>query len=78
MIKYQYKTFLCEVDDLQDALSQLGLEGWRLHTCEPVIRSGPYGPSPVKILVVMDQVVSEEELEEIVSEGASEGIAMKG
>ena len=77
MIKFHYKTFVCDQPDLQARLTELGDDGWRLHTCEPVIMVGPGGGSGLlQILVTMDQV--EEIPEEVGVETAPEGIAMKG
>ena len=79
MIKYNYISFLCEIDILQDEMSKLGQEGWRLHTCEPIVTMGLNGSNLPQVLVVMDMAVSEEEPEEeTVSDFAPEGIALKG
>lgn len=77
MLKFHYNTFLCDQPDLQARLTELGDEGWRLHTCEPVIMVGPTGASGLlQILVTMDMM--EDIPEEVESETAPEGIAMKG
>jgi hypothetical protein len=74
-MKFLYEAFVCENDRLQARLTELGQEGWRLHTCEPVQLSGPGGE--LHWGVVMDKAV-EQEPEPYVPEPASEGIAMKG
>lgn len=77
MLKFYYNTFVCDHPELQARLMELGEDGWRLHTCEPVIRSGPDGSSGLlQVLVAMDKV--EEISEEVEAETAPEGIAMKG
>lgn len=74
---FEYLTFVCEQSDLQNLLSRYGPDGWRLHTCEPVVTIGPSGSGIMKILVVMDRAIFPEP-EEAEIEPVSEGIAMKG
>lgn len=74
---FKYLHFVCEQPDLQDLLSRYGAEGWRLHTCEPVATIGPYGSGALNVLIVMDRAIYPE-TEEVETESASEGIAMKG
>ena len=76
--KFTYKTFVCEQDQLEDQLNELGFEGWRLHTCEPVIAHGPAGSSPMKVFCVLDQAYVEDPQMADIPPGALEGIAMKG
>ncbi len=80
MTKFLYIHFLCEQEELQDLLTLRGAEGWRLHTCEPVILQGQYGSSIMNVLVVMDQAFQEEEEFDLPGghDDAAEGIAMKG
>ena len=78
---FQYLTFVCPQDELQAALSTHGLEGWRLHTCDPVVSMGPEGSGLIKAFVVLDRYFEEPEevaAVEGAAEGADEGIAMKG
>ena len=76
---FQYLTFVCEQTELQERLTKLGLDGWRLHTCDPVVTVGPQGSGLLNAFVVMDRYV-EPDSEELVVEDddAQEGIAMKG
>ncbi len=77
---FHYLTFVCDQTELQAKLTEHGLEGWRLHTCDPVVTVGPHGSGLLNAFVVMDRYVEtpggDEEL--VVDEDASEGIAMKG
>lgn len=77
---FQYLTFMCEQTELQERLTQAGLEGWRLHTCDPVVTVGPQGSGLLNAFVVMDRYVedpgNDEEL--VDDDAAQEGIAMKG
>ena len=76
---FQYITFVCEQTNLQAKLTELGLEGWRLHTCDPVVNIGPQGSGMLNTFVVMDKFVDEEEDQQVVDDDdAQEGIAMKG
>ena len=77
MLIFQYLTFVCVQSDLQRQLTEAGLEGWRLHTCEPVAVVGPSGSGLLHILVVLDRMDIPEE-ENAVDESAPEGIAMTG
>jgi len=74
---FQYLTFVCEQVDLQSALSEHGLKGWRLHTCEPIVTVGPQGSGILQTLIVMDRVVVESGEDEDPLD-APEGIPMKG
>ncbi len=56
MTIFEYHTFFCDQDELQDRLTACGLECWRLHTCEPIAIIGPQGSGTLQILVVMDRV----------------------
>jgi len=77
---FEYFTFVCEQPDLQDRLTKLGLEGWRLHTCDPVVTIGPKGSGMLNAFVVLDRYVEEPGDDEalVVDEDAQEGIAMRG
>ena len=78
---FEYLTFLCEQTELQAELTKRGQEGWRLHTCDPVVTVGPQGSGLLHAFVVMDRYIEPEPdiPEEItVDDGAPEGIAMKG
>ncbi len=77
---FQYKTFVCEQTELQAKLTEYGLEGWRLHTCDPVVMVGSQGSGLLNAFVVMDRYVEEPEAEVavVVDTDAQEGIAMKG
>lgn len=55
--KFEYLTFLCEQESLQETLTPLGLEGWRLHTCDPVLPFGAEGSGVLHVLVVLDRVI---------------------
>jgi hypothetical protein len=80
MPHFQYLTFVCEQTELQAKLTQHGLEGWRLHTCDPVVSLGPQGSGMLNAFVVMDKLIDAQEDEQVVpdAEDAQEGIAMKG
>lgn len=76
---FQYLTFVCEQLELQALLTKHGLEGWRLHTCDPVVTVGPQGSGMLHAFVVMDKFVDAEEDQQVVDVGdAPDGIAMKG
>lgn len=75
---FQYLTFVCEQTELQERLTQAGLKGWRLHTCDPVVTLGPQGSGTLNAFVVMDKFVEEEDSQVVDSDDAQEGIAMKG
>ena len=80
MSHFQYITFVCEQLELQALLTEHGLEGWRLHTCDPVVTLGPLGSGMLNAFVVMDKFIDEDDGEQVVPdvEDAQEGIAMKG
>ena len=79
MPHFQYLTFVCEQTELQAKLTEHGLEGWRLHTCDPVVTLGPQGSGMLNAFVVMDKFIDEEEGPQVVdNEDAQEGIAMRG
>ena len=74
---FKYHTFTCAVGDtLRDQLNELGLQGWRLHTCEPIRSSGSAGSGPLEAFVVMDMTMVADE--EPAGEPRSEGLPMKG
>ena len=74
---FNYLTFTCDVGEpLQTKLSELGLQGWRLHTCEPIRAWGSLGSGPLEAFVVMDMVMETDK--EPAAEPHDEGIAMKG
>jgi hypothetical protein len=76
---FQYLTFVCEQTELQERLTQAGLEGWRLHTCDPVVTVGLHGSGLLNAFVVMDKFIDQEEdLQVTDNEDAQEGIAMRG
>ncbi len=76
---FQYLTFVCEQTNLQAKLTEHGLVGWRLHTCDPVVTLGPQGSGMLNAFVVMDKFIDEEEDPQVVdNEDAQEGIAMRG
>ena len=56
MVNYHflYKTFICDDDELSNELNVAGAEGWRLHTCEPVVIAGAEGIGSLRFVVVMD------------------------
>ena len=78
MLKFNYLTFVCEQDELQSILTEKGQEGWRLHTCEPVVTTGIYGSGVMSVFIVMDQAFQEDEQEYEVPEQSFEGLEMKG
>jgi len=76
---FQYITFVCEQTELQTMLTEHGLNGWRLHTCDPVVSLGPQGSGMLNAFVVMDKFVDEEDDQQVVdNDDAQEGIAMRG
>ncbi len=76
---FQYVTFVCEQTELQTMLTEHGLNGWRLHTCDPVVTVGPQGSGLLNAFVVMDKFIDEEEDQRVVDDDdAQEGIAMRG
>ncbi len=79
MMIFQYLTFVCEQTELQAKLSQYGLEGWRLHTCDPIVSVGPQGSGLLNAFVVMDRLPDEEDQQVVIDEdNAQDGLAMKG
>ena len=86
MTEFQYINFLCEQTQLEPLLNQYGSDGWRLHTCEPVTNTGPFGPGVLQAFVVMDRMfapetpflVQEEQAIPQQSVAKNEGIPMKG
>jgi len=78
MSHFQYLTFVCEQTDLQAMLTEHGLDGWRLHTCDPVAALGPLGSGMLNAFVVMDKFIDEEEDQQVTDDDAQEGIAMRG
>lgn len=82
MMIFQYLTFLCVQTELQAKLTELGLESWRLHTCDPVVTIGPQGSGMLHTFVVMDRYVEvpegNAEEEPVVGKDAQEGLAMTG
>lgn len=77
MTQFLYHTFVCDHDELEPKLNELGAQGWRLHTCEPVVTIGPQGTGLLKTLIVLDMmVVEEDETPKSMERGG--GIAMKG
>ncbi len=75
---FQYLTFMCEQTELQVKLTEHGLKGWRLHTCDPVVTVGPQGSGLLHAFVVMDRCVEPDSEELVIEDDAQEGIAMKG
>lgn len=74
---FKYHHFTCAVGDTLDArLNELGLQGWRLHTCEPIRSTGLVGSGPLEAFVVMDMTMVTAD-EETAGEPRSEGIAMR-
>ena len=82
MTKFQYTTFVCDHDALQPILTELGLEGWRLHTCDPVAPVGPQGSGILQAFVVLDKVIEEMDFADqdtlvVDVDDVPEGIAMR-
>lgn len=63
MIRFKYFAFEAEdVVALQERLTDLGKEGWRLHTCQPSTFVSPQNGSLMTIYaVVMDQAFDDGE-----------------
>ncbi len=86
MLKFKYSSFVCGQEELQAILTRKGEEGWRLHTCEPVVTMGPLGSGAMNVFVVMDYAFETDHLEEgtpasdddIIERCLQEGLAMKG
>ena len=78
MTQFLYLSFVCDQPSLEAKLNELGRQGWRLHTCEPVMTFGPAGNGPLQAFVVMDMAVVEEPGDNPAEDAASEGIPMKG
>lgn len=76
-LKWKYRCFTCEQDELQSLLDEYGDMGWRLHTCEPIVSVGTFGTGLIKAFVVLEMVEQIENLEED-SEDEPEGLAMRG
>ena len=68
-VSFQYKAFICSMDELEPHLNHYGDQGWRLHSCDPIALDGH-----LKASVVMDKVVQHGEGED----AKPEGLAMKG
>ena len=79
-MKIEYLFFSCEPDDLQERLTPLGEEMWRLCTCEFIAAQGLSGTGSVQAYVVMDRFIDQAEDEHLSAgeSAASEGIPMKG
>ncbi len=77
---FQYLTFVCDQTELQGLLTECGLEGWRLHTCDSVTKVGSQGSGILMTFVVMDRCVEPEPEESVIdeSDSSSEGIIMRG
>lgn len=73
--KFEYLTFLCEQEKLQELLTIAGQDRWRLHTCDPVLPFGSEGSGVLHVLVVLDRVVVEEEEPETDMEGSETNVA---
>lgn len=79
MPTFKYISFTCEADALENRLNEYGSQGWRLHTCEPVVTVGPHGSGTLHAFVVMDMLISaEDDGTDSTAEPRPEGIAMKG
>ena len=61
MHKFLYEVVMCNLEDLQARLTELGDKGWRLHTCETVVTVGEFGTGLVKAFCVFDQMYTGEE-----------------
>lgn len=75
----EYAHFFINQRDLQSELTRYGAEGWRLHTCEPVVIQGyleGQGHNEVKAFVVMDRLLADDPAEPDTPEVS--GIAMRG
>jgi len=76
---FKYIHFVCEHTELEALLNKHGLEGWRLHTSDPITSVGPQGSGLLNAFVVMDRYEEEPEEESVSDEEpAQEGIAMRG
>lgn len=82
MVPIKYISFQCDFDDLEAKLNEHGLQGWRLHTCEPVVTMGPQGSGNLHAFVVMDMALMQDfeqnNEEDVTDEPRPEGIPMKG
>jgi len=78
MPTFEYLTFTCTEFELQERLSTFGTNGWRLHTCEPILPYGPAGTGVVRILVVLDKFNAPAEEEGSSPEPLEQGIPMRG
>lgn len=75
---YQYTSKLIHHKDVQDWVNEMGSEGWRLHTAEPVFNQFMEGTSPIQVFIVMDKGFAVDDPEEPVDEEAGpHGIEMK-
>ncbi len=76
---FQYLHFVCFQDELDTRLNQYGSEGWRLHTCEPVVVQGPSGSGLMQAFVVMDKTFTPSDHDVTYNQAEeNEGIPMKG
>jgi hypothetical protein len=75
---FEYLHFYCDRDELQERLSAYGQEGWRLHTCDPVVTVGEYGTGIIYAFVVMDKAYMPEEEPGGEEEPEPEAMAAKG
>ena len=59
---YEYKSGVVEIAKLQDKLTAMGANGWRLHTCEftPVQPKGMELRSEMLVMIVMERILPEE------------------
>ncbi len=76
-LKWKYRRFTCEEDQLQALLDEYGAAGWRLHTCKPIVSVGALGTGLIKAFVVFEMVEQTETFEEI-PDDEPEGLAMRG
>lgn len=75
----KYLSFVCDADELEARLNELGSQGWRLHTCEPVATIGPSGSGTLNAFVVMDMLIApESDADAPAADDTPEGIPMKG
>ena len=57
---FKYLHFVCMSEELEDRLNEAGKDGWRLHTCDPVITAD----GQIMLVVVMDMTIVFEEEEQ--------------
>lgn len=74
---FEYRHFTCDGGELEARLNHHGRDGWRLHTCEPIVLVDQTGQPSSYCFVVMDRLVAEDE-DEAAERRPIGGMEMRG